>query len=260
MYVHDRLVLGSLAGRLTTAALLVVLMWARPVAGQTDLGNCGALQNAYGPYDYRTDRDKLPIVDGAHFTPEVEALVRGATGNIGGDLDYTLRAFPNHHRALIAMMRLGERLKSPRAPGAKFDVECYFVRGVAFRANDAIVRMLYATYLNGNRRKADALQQLSAAQKLAGDNPFTHHNLGLIYMDLGEPELALKQAHAALALGVTRTELKERLVSAGKWAEPAPANPVSGAGGATQPPANGATRPADSPPAMQAPAASSPAS
>lgn len=222
MHVHDRLVLHSLTGRLTTAALLVVLMWARPVAGQTDLGPCGTLQNAYGPYDYRTDRDKLPIVDGAHFTPEVEALVRGATGQLGGDLDYTLRAFPNHHRALIAMMRLGERLRTPRAPSAKYDVECYFIRALAFRSGDTTVRMLYAKYLHSDRRKADALQQLSVARKQAGDNAFTHYNVGMLYMDFGETDLALEEAHAALALGFTRTDLRERLVAAGKWVDLAP--------------------------------------
>ena len=223
MYVHDRLVRHSLAGRLATAALLVLVMWARPASAQVDLGPCGALSNAYGPYDYRTDRDKLPIVEGAHFTPEVEALVRSVTGYIGADIDYTLRAFPNHHRALNSMMRFGERLKTPRVPSAKFDVECYFIRAVSFRSNDTTVRMLYAMYLNRNKRKEDALRQLSAARNDAGDNGFTRYNLGLIYMDLGEAGLALDEAHAALALGFTRMDLKDRLVAAGKWAEAASA-------------------------------------
>lgn len=69
-------------------------------------GGCGALQNAFGPFDDRTARGyNLDVVGSYHFTPPVEALIRGASGTIGGDLDYTLRAFPNHHRALNATNR-----------------------------------------------------------------------------------------------------------------------------------------------------------
>ena len=69
-------------------------------------GGCGALQNAFGPFDYRTERGyNLDVVESYHFTPPVEALIRGSSGTIGGDLDYTLRAFPNHDRALNATIR-----------------------------------------------------------------------------------------------------------------------------------------------------------
>src|SRR4051812_47506028 len=61
---------------------------------------CGSLANPYGPFDYRTSKDKLDIVEGAHFTPDVETLRSGSTGSLGADIDYTLRTSPNHHRAL----------------------------------------------------------------------------------------------------------------------------------------------------------------
>ena len=54
----------------------------------------------------------------------------------GGDLDYTLRAFPNHHVALMAMAKLGEKQKTARPAGAKYGVECYFQRAVSFRGDD----------------------------------------------------------------------------------------------------------------------------
>ena len=75
---------------------------------------CGSLQNGYGPYDYRSDKDKLRIVEQYHLTPEVVNLVAGSTGEIGDDLDYTLRAFPNHHVALMAMVKLGEKQKTAK--------------------------------------------------------------------------------------------------------------------------------------------------
>ena len=97
---------------------------------------CGELANAYGPYDYRSSRDKLAIVEAAHFTPDVEALRSGSTGQLGGDIDYTLRASPNHPRALIAMANLGRRMNSEQPPGAKYTLACYFDRAVRF-ADDA---------------------------------------------------------------------------------------------------------------------------
>lgn len=206
-----------LAPALLLAAALPAL------AQRTDLGSCGDLHNAYGPFDYRTDRDRLPIVETHHFSSAVEQLIRGVTGSIGGDLDYTLRAFPNHHRALNAISRYGERLKSEFIPGAPFTVECYFIRAVNHRPDDATVRMLYATYLKGQRRIPEAVQQLEFAEKLAGDTGFTHYNIGLVYMDLGEPAAALREAHLAMALGFTRPELKDRLIAINKWVEPPPA-------------------------------------
>lgn len=192
-----------------------------PAVAQMSLSLCGGtLENGYGPYDYRSDRDKLPIVEGAHFTVEVENLIRGRGGPIGGDIDYTLRAFPNHHRALLAMVRFSERTKSLKPPNARWEVECYFVRAVAFRPNDVVSRMLFAQYLNKLNRKAEAIAQLNAVQVLAGDNPFTHYNLGLGYLEVGEHEKALVHAHQAAALGFPRQELTESLKKAGRWREP----------------------------------------
>lgn len=185
--------------------------------------HCGALANAFGPYDYRNDKDKLPIVEGAHFTMSVEMLIKGNAGYLAGDIDYTLRAFPNHHRALVSMMRYGERLRVNQVPHAKYDVECYFLRALAFQPDDTTARMLYVTYLKQQGRTKDALQQLAVTETHAGDNAFTHYNMGLLYMDLGEPASALKHAHIAQARGFLRTDLKNKLVAAGRWAEPAAA-------------------------------------
>ena len=194
------------------------------VATAQDVPGCGALRSAqqYGPYDYRTDLDKLPIVLGAHFTPEVEALVRGnASGKYpGGDIDYTLRAIPNNHRALLAMMRLGEKEKTTQPNGSRYSVECWFQRAIAFRADDAIVRMIYSSYLNSKGRVPDATSQLEIATTLAKDNAFTHYNIGLHYFDLKNYDKALAQAHKAMALGFLQTGLQEQLDKVGKWSAP----------------------------------------
>ena len=209
-------------------SLSIGLLAATPftVFGQASRSVCGELSNAYGPYDYRSDRDKLPIVEIAHFTPEVEALIRGLSGLIGADIDYTLRAFPNHHRALLTMMRLGDRTKSVQPAGAKYTVDCYFQRAIRFKPDDTTARMLFANYLLKNGRSAEANQQMEQTLTLAGDNPFTHYNAGLVFLDLKNYEKALQQAHTAYALGFSRPELREALKKAGKWVEP-PADAAS---------------------------------
>lgn len=201
-------------------ALGALLLLQGPVGAQQASSVCGDLWNAYGPFDYRTDRHRLSIVERFHFTPEVEALIRGKSGHIGGDLDYTLRAFPNHHRALIAMMRYGEKLASPKPPRAGYTIDCYFDRALRFRPDDHIVRVIFAGHLAKSGREAQAVQQLTAATTAAKDNPLSHYNIGLVYFDIKQYDKALVQAHKALELGFPRTELKSQLKSIGRWVDP----------------------------------------
>ena len=186
---------------------------------QAEPNPCGNLANGYGPYDYRKDKDKLPIVENHHFVPHVEALIRGVSGPIGGELDYTLRAFPNHHRALVAVTRYGDRLKTPKPPGANYTVECYFDRAMRFAADDNVVRILFAQYLGKQGRTDEAVSQLETAAAKAPDAGFTQYNIGLVYFEMGKHERALAQAHRAMTLGFARPELQAILEKIGKWQE-----------------------------------------
>ena len=207
----------------------LVFFTALSANAQVPYSICGSLENGYGPYDARTDHSKLPIVLSYHFTPAIENLIEGTTSSLlGGELDYTLRAIPNYPRALIAMMRLAERKKTDKPRDSRYSVDCWFQRAITFRPDDAIVRMIYSTYLNSKKRVADANAQLEAATAYAKDNGFTHYNIGLHYFDLKNYDKALVQAHKAISLEFTRTELKTQLAKAGKWTEPVEV-PVSSA-------------------------------
>ena len=188
-------------------------------SGQTANLACGSLQNHYGPYDFRTDKQKLPIVDGAHFTPAVEALLRGSTSSSGpgADLNYTLTAFPNHHRALMSVMNYGEKVKPSKPKDLPMAVECYFERALRFRPDDTVARMIYATFLAKNKRDSEAGKQLETASTAAGDNAFTSYNIGLIYFDMKDYDRALTQAHKAYGLGFNGPNLRDQLKSVGKW-------------------------------------------
>ncbi len=225
----------GIRSRQTLAAVLLAVIGATFTSlalAQSSENPCGAITSSYGPYDYRTDRNKLGIVEQYHFTPPVEALVRGATGTIAADLNYVLITFPNHHRALLAMMRLAEREKSPKAKGAGYSVDCYFDRALRFRSDDTVARLLFAQWLQKSGREANARSQLKATADLAGDNPFTHYNIGLAYLDMKAYDLALVHAQKAMALGFPRTELRDRLRADGKWADPVATTPSEAAASA----------------------------
>jgi tetratricopeptide (TPR) repeat protein len=227
--------------------------------------SCGQLANGYGPFDYRTQRDRLAIVEQYHFKPYHEALMRLAgTGKsaLGGDLDYTLRASPNHHRALIAMMRYAEREKAQRVSGAGYTIDCYFDRAVRFAPDDAIVRMIFAGFLGRQNSAAMAEKQVEVAAQLAGENPFTLYNVGIVYFELQLYDKALEFDHRAKALGWPRKDLEGLLREAGKWADP----PAAAAGGGASAPSRASADPAgsdaldvpaDSQGGREAPAASS---
>jgi len=197
---------------------------------------CGSLANGTGPFDYRNERDMIRLIEDHHFTPPVEALVRGVSGSVGAEISYVLRWYPNHHRALLAMMRLYERSKWAQPEGAGFSMDCYFERALRFRPDDVIVRLLFVSYLNKRSRADEALAQLQRSTMDAGDNGFTHYNIGWQYLELGQFDKALEAAHRALELGFARPDLKERLRAAGRWKDPlAPAQGDASAPAASAP-------------------------
>ena len=195
---------------------LGVLMAAAGALAQDDASNCGELRMGS---DYRTSsKQALHIVESYHFTPEVEALIRGKSSmDIATDLSYTLVAFPNHHRALMSMMLFGQKLKTPQPPKAQFSVECYFKRALRFRPDDTTARMMYASFLSSQARATEASHELAQVGKVAGNNAFTYYNLGQIYFDLKDYEKALENAHKAYGYGLTLTGLQDRLTRAGHW-------------------------------------------
>lgn len=180
---------------------------------------CGELANAFGPYDYRSaaDRMNLPIVENNHFTPKVESLTGGITGSLGGDIDYTLRAFPNHLRALAAMGRLAIRDKTSRPTGAHYSVECYFERALRFRPSDGLVYMVYGDYIAKLGNVDKSLELMKKAVELAPNDATANYNLGLMYLRKKDYGQAKTYATKAYALGFPLPGLRNKLMEAGAW-------------------------------------------
>lgn len=209
--------------RISTFSILIAIAFGlNPSYGQAFDRGCETPPTPllWGPWDYRTNKDKLPLVERAHFTPEVEALIRGkSTTNIVQDISYTLVIFPNHHRALNSLIRYSERIRSEYPSGSKYSVDCFLRRAVDFRQDDSQSRILYASYLAKKGKTTDAHQQLNQIESNEDDDVTIIYNLGLIYTDLKDYDKALYFAHKAYSQGFPLPGLKNRLLRAGKWQE-----------------------------------------
>lgn len=205
---------------------LALVLPALPAAAQVSAEMCGPIKQRLqaGPWDFRTQKEWLPLVENAHFEPKTENLIAGTSGKLGPDFDYTLGKFPNHARALLALIPLSRRWPDPRAIELPKPVECYFERAIRFAKDDLVVRMIYARWLDDQKRRADALKQLDFVSQQGKDNPVTLRSLGLIAIEMGEFDRARQYAWALEELVPGTPALRDALQKAGQWRDkPEPA-------------------------------------
>lgn len=207
-----------------------MLLLTRGAAAQLGI-DCGSLDNAYGPYDYSNAshrRERLGIVEWAHFGPSVQNLKLQPQGNpLVGDLDYTLRAFPNHHKALYAAIRYEFSDNPDHRQPMPYTVDCYMQRAVTWRPDDGNVRLLYGIYKSRIDDLDGAKLMFAEAERLMPDSAEVHYNVGLVLAKAGEYEEALRHAHTAYALGHPMPGLRNILQRAGQWKDPATQSPES---------------------------------
>ena len=182
----------------------------------------------YGPYDYITRKDKLAVVENAHFNQSVQQLVAGI--NAAGpttDIDYTLRVIPNHHGALNSAMQFeileernlraveiqkgktGYKLRSP--------VECYMQRAVNYSPLDGTSHMLYAVFLHRKGQLEEAEKRYQIALKVSPGVPNIEYNYGLLLVDLGKYAQAREIAQRLYTTKFPLKGLKKKLVSQDEW-------------------------------------------
>jgi len=201
------------------AGLAMVALLA-PGAAHAQKNYCGDLTNAFGPFDYRTRGEHIEqfqLVESAHYTEEVARGIKGNTGTIGADLDYTLRAIPNHPGALASMATVAKKTKVNKLPGAKFPVECYFERASRLAPDDGAVWAVYANYLFSLGQDKQATEMFARAIELSPEDATINYNAGLAFLKAKDYQKANRYAQKAYALGFPLPYLKNKLVEAGKW-------------------------------------------
>jgi len=179
--------------------------------------DCGSLDNAYGPFDYTNPEDfatKLPVVEAHHFDAGVESLkghARKGFNMLAGDIDYTLRAFPNHHRALYTMLRFYTELPPEKRRPMHYGPECWFERAIRFSPRDATVYGLYGVYLERVGQSEKAVESFERGLSIQPNSAELNYNLGLLLLKLGQTEKALHYATIAYRSGFPLPGLKRKL-------------------------------------------------
>ena len=180
---------------------------------------CPDLGEGYGPYDYTNPNHRghnLKVVEHSHFNNDVETLKKGMSDHITGDLTYTIRSFPNHHRALYAMMRY-QLLGKPITPPKAGPIECYLQRAIKFKPSDYRVMQLYASYLIKKKFHEKALAVYNQAIKIKNAPPNINYSLGLLYFDMKRYDDAVAQAKIAYAGGIKKSKLASKLKKINRW-------------------------------------------
>lgn len=190
---------------------------------------CIYLPQGVGPFDYTTltKEDSAPghrlgIVENAHFTAEVENLISGKTSgaNPSGDLHYTLNAWPNHHRALLSVIRFQLNINNNLTPHKlSTPPECYLQRAINFSPADAITYSLYGYYLHKIGQQEKAAIYYKKALTLDPDNTKFAYSFSLVLIDLKRYKDAVKYAKIAYQNPKTPTGLKQKLEKSGFWYE-----------------------------------------
>ena len=206
--------------------VIAFLIFTNSASAQYVSQACGSLENAFGPFDYRDPNhlvnqpgettSKRSIVERVHFTREVETLVRGyKVKEPLADLDYTLRVFPNHHRALSSMANC--HIRNNELKMGRYSIDCWFERAIRFRPDDASVRVVNAIYLLNTGKYENALIQYQDAVELQPDSADAQYGIGLVYAKMGNYDLAYEHAVQAYELGYPLPGLRNLLIKAGAW-------------------------------------------
>ena len=180
----------------------------------------GGMEN-FGPFDYLL-RNQLPgqlsIVEKHHFNPQVEQLIKGQNSiSPLGDIDYTLMAWPNHHRALYSTIRHRINTWPDGHPSHYTPAECYLQRAIKFSPNDATTHMLYGILLHQTGHQQKALELYKKAIELDSHNPQIQYNLALLLVDLKKYPEARTYATSLYKRGFPLPGLRDKLKAAGQW-------------------------------------------
>lgn len=187
---------------------------------------CRGAMIPFGPFDYldrRKFQGELFITEEYHLTEEILRLQQATTTTAINDIQYTLMAWPNHHKALYAayQFRLLNRGEFRRDINAPSPVECHLQRAMNFSPRDPVPYMIHGMLMHEWKHYKDALRSFRTANNLMPNDVITLYNMGLTLVELEKYEDARDVARRVYSTDFPLPGLKDKLVAAGQWdAEP----------------------------------------
>lgn len=151
----------------------------------------------------------------AHTRPAMERLAAGERSHrVMADLNFTLRIWPNHVPALLALTEYSVN------GGSAFEfapAECYFYNARRHFENDITVAILEGQmhWKRGHKRRAETA--FKSALEINSQSVDAHYQLGLLYFEIGDFAQSLMHAQIAYELGYPLPGLRRKLEEAGRW-------------------------------------------
>lgn len=213
----------SIIAAVLVALLLMPSAQAAPWVGKDFRGkDCEGFQGTAGTLDYLHRGNprvasSLALTEEHHFNEDVETLRKGITTDPMGDVDFVLRSFPNHHRALYTSMQY--RLKHRKWPNkAKWQpAECYYQRAINFSPRDLTVHTQFAILQYKFKQYKGALESYQIADRLSPEDPLLMYNMALTMVKLKKYKDAKAVAEKVYATGFPLPGLRNKLITAGHW-------------------------------------------
>jgi tetratricopeptide (TPR) repeat protein len=210
----------SLLGRvLGGAALLCISM---PLLAQ------------FHPADYYLARANksgpLQIAEQLHLQKAERHLAAREYESAYGESKFTLGQFPNHPQALLVVIDVCSKWKSPRCT-----VDDLLQKAKEINPKAADTYVIGGIYLHRVHRYQDAIQSFNEAIKLDPSSVNAHYNLGLSYFETKQYARANDEAQQAYALGAPLSGLRMKLQGVKQW-KPQERSAARDGGGSTNRP------------------------
>ena len=165
----------------------------------------------YSAGSYPDGLQMLRNLDRNHYRPAAEKLARGQYKGVQGDLEFMLKYFPNHPRAVAGMAELGVATKHPEV------AEQYFQNAIDRYPGHDETHVVYGTFLHKLGRIEAAVVQYKKALEINADSAYAHYNLGLAYVDQKNYQRANFHAQRAYQLGASFPGLRRKLEAVKSW-------------------------------------------
>ena len=174
-----------------------------------------AQEHARDYYAPRTAKNEIQLynnVMGHHFNQGQKELADRRYHAALAHYEFILRYYPNQPQVLGLLSELCMKWKSP-----KCDADGWFQRAIERNPNAAPTYLANGIHLHKNERIKEAAEAYLRAAELAPDSINAHYNLGLVYIDLKQYDLANQHAQKSYQLGASLPGLRNRLERLSKW-------------------------------------------
>lgn len=170
--------------------------------------------NYYAAASDQGVKDHLRTVEAYHLKPDIRQAIQAKHYvSVWGDLDFVLRYFPNHPRALLLMSEVCHLWRDPRC-----NPESYFDKAIAMTPDNPTIQIAKGIYLQRGNRLDEAIESFKQALLSNPNSINAHYNLGLAYLAQKQYGLANEHAQQAYSLETSLPAgLRNKLVAAGAW-------------------------------------------